>query len=162
MGPRPFGLGNIGRKSHVILPLLASMGPRPFGLGNLENLKKWDFTIVLQWGQGHSALETDPQHAICKKQHRASMGPRPFGLGNVITVCKVFLVCVASMGPRPFGLGNQMIKGDLDTYILLQWGQGHSALETPSKKRELVIPFSCFNGAKAIRPWKRHHRETEW
>jgi len=46
--------------------------------------------------------------------------------------------------------------------VLLQWGHGFSAVESPWNGGTLTLPKASFNGATAFQPWKAVSRVEGW
>src|SRR3989339_695735 len=84
------------------------------------------------------------------------MGPRPFSRGNQPAALATVERLRASMGPRPFSRGNMAYPVPLcSSRLLLQWGHGLSAVETPRWPALRGNRGPRFNGATAFQPWKR-------
>ena len=69
---------------------------------------------------------------------------------------------IASMGPPPFGDGNMAEKILTAAYFsILQWGHRPSAMETRLEELAGRYGTASFNGATALRRWKRVTIELE-
>ena len=110
------------------------MGPRPCGHGNLSRIHATPSQPPkLQWGHGLAAMETSP----AGKVRRRSIAALQWGHGLAAMETSVFGTSIA------------------DCTDLLQWGHGLAAMETGTG---LLVQWfqGRFNGATALRPWKRH------
>src|SRR5208282_4268700 len=50
------------------------------------------------------------------------------------------------------------IQDSAESFYLLQWGHGDEAVEESQSQRRKRHERKCFNGATAMKPWKRKHR----
>ena len=104
MGPRPPGGGNLDCRAGIRFPQAASMEPRPRGRGNTVIYDGTAWQVMLQWGRGQVAAETDTTAAGIWVDGTLQWG-RPGVPGR------------KSSSIRP-----------------LQWGRGHLAAETSECK----------------------------
>ena len=110
--------------------------------------------ILLQWSHGHSTVKTHRRARGRPDLRLPSMGPRPFDRGNFGNLELDGGLVVPSMEPRPFDRGNR--GSPFNEPMSLASFNGATAIR-PWKRRALdrsCRPSSPFNGATAIRPWK--------
>src|SRR5579875_1710727 len=83
------------------------------------------------------------------------MEPRPYGRGDMIQPHSAGQTASASMEPRPYGRGDPSHFPGQMRSARLQWSHGHTAVETRPGRRGRSRGGASFNGATAIRSWRR-------
>src|SRR5579875_2780144 len=83
------------------------------------------------------------------------MEPRPYGRGDMIQPHSAGQTASASMEPRPYGRGDPSHFPGQMRSARLQWSHGHTAVETRPGRRGRSRGGTSFNGATAIRSWRR-------
>ena len=157
------------------------MGPTPFSVGDARKRVVEPLTAEeLQWGQRHSALETDGHGGLHALPAAASMGPTPFSVGdksrgstrrranssfngaNAIQRWRQITITawqngadLLQWGQRHSALETTGRRGYKRQPERLQWGQRHSALETTPRCFRPISARDSFNGANAIQRWRR-------
>ena len=84
------------------------------------------------------------------------MGPTPFSVGDGKLDTGILLEFpILQWGQRHSALETPLTAIPQNASgIKLQWGQRHSALETASSIRASCLSFPYFNGANAIQRWR--------
>ena len=82
--PRPFSRGDRNQLRRPARIDAASIRPRPFSRGDRSEYRRTKATPGgLQFGHGHSAVETTSAHSARRVSMRASIRPRPFSRGDI-------------------------------------------------------------------------------